>query len=167
MGNQRARSRGLRHGTRNKLSRAFRKKGVIPMSVYLRNYKVGDYVDVKCNSAVHKGMPYFQYHGQTGVVWDVTPHALGIELNKPLGNRIIKKRLHVRVEHVQQSRCREEFLQRRASNDAKKAEAKAAGKKVDCKRQPVGPRDSFVISKPKLETITAIPYDIVKEGILG
>mmetsp|Transcript_32775 Transcript_32775/g.39664 ORF Transcript_32775/g.39664 Transcript_32775/m.39664 type:complete len:168 (+) Transcript_32775:50-553(+) len=167
MGNQRARSRGLRHGTRNKLSRPFRGKGVIPMSTYLRCFKVGDYVDVKINSAVHKGMPYFQYHGQTGVIWDVTPHAVGIELNKPLGNRIIKKRLHVRIEHVQQSRCREEFLNRRASNDAKKAEAKAKGEKVDCKRQPQGPKPAEVIKNPVMETITAIPYDIVKEGILG
>merc|ERR1711874_211645 len=167
MGNQRARSRGLRHGTRNKLSRPFRGKGTINMSTYLRPFKVGDYVDVKINSAVHKGMPYFQYHGHTGVIWDITPRAVGVELNKPLGNKIIKKRLHVRVEHVQPSRCREEFLQRRASNDAKKAEAKAAGKKIDCKRQPDGPKGAEVIANPTIETITAIPYDIVKEGILG
>jgi large subunit ribosomal protein L21e len=33
----------------------------------------------------------------------------------------------VRVEHVQPSRCREDFLARRVSNDIKKAEAKKAG----------------------------------------
>lgn len=39
----------------------------------------------------------------------------------------MKKRIHVRVEHIVPSRCREEFLTRRASNDAAKAAAKAKG----------------------------------------
>jgi molecular chaperone DnaK (HSP70) len=49
-------------------------------------------------------------------------------------NRIIQKRIHVRIEHVQPSRCREEFIERRKSNDIKKAEAKARGETVDLKR---------------------------------
>eukprot|EP00959_Pyramimonas_sp_CCMP1952_P202925 4244037-Pyramimonas_sp.AAC.1 len=77
----------------------------------------------------------------------------------------MKKRLHVRVEHVVPSRCREEFLSRRASNDAQKKAAKAAGKKAVTARQPAGPRDGFVLAKCDLETVTAIPYDIVKEGV--
>jgi large subunit ribosomal protein L21e len=40
----------------------------------------------------------------------------------------------VRIEHVQPSRCREEFIERRKSNDIKKAEAKARGETVDLKR---------------------------------
>jgi large subunit ribosomal protein L21e len=39
-------------------------------------------VDVKVNAAVHKGMPFKFYHGRTGVVWNVTKRALGVELNK-------------------------------------------------------------------------------------
>lgn len=118
------------------------------------------------NAVQHKGMPYLCYHGRTGVVWNVTPRALGVELNKLVGNRIMKKRIHVRVEHVQPSRCREEFLARRASNDAKKAEAKAKGQKIDVRRQPEGPRDGFTVGVgADIETVTAIPYDIVREGI--
>ncbi|KDD73410.1 hypothetical protein H632_c2204p0 [Helicosporidium sp. ATCC 50920] len=45
---------GYRCGTRYKFARAFRSKGYIPLSVYLRTYKVGDYVDIKVNGAVHK-----------------------------------------------------------------------------------------------------------------
>mmetsp|Transcript_7669 Transcript_7669/g.47355 ORF Transcript_7669/g.47355 Transcript_7669/m.47355 type:complete len:133 (+) Transcript_7669:655-1053(+) len=84
-----------------------------------------------------------------------------------VGNRIIKKRFHARIEHVQLSRCREEFLKRRASNDLKKAEAKQRGEKIKdaLKRQPKGPREGFMVKNVKMETITAIPYDIVKEGI--
>jgi large subunit ribosomal protein L21e len=44
-----------------------------------------------------------------------------------IGNRQIKKRIHVRVEHVQPSRCRDDFLQRRTANDIKKAAAKKIG----------------------------------------
>ena len=44
-----------------------------------------------------------------------------------MGNRQIKKRIHVRVEHVQPSRCREDFLKRRVTNDLAKVAAKAAG----------------------------------------
>jgi hypothetical protein len=44
-----------------------------------------------------------------------------------IGNRIIKKRIHVRIEHVAPSRCREEFLERTKKNDAIKHEAKERG----------------------------------------
>lgn len=44
-----------------------------------------------------------------------------------VGGRIMRKRIHVRVEHVQPSRCREEFLNRRATNDAAKVAAKKNG----------------------------------------
>jgi hypothetical protein len=53
---------GLRARTRDLFSRGFRQKGFIPLTTYLRSYKVGDYVDVKVNSAVHKGMPFKYYH---------------------------------------------------------------------------------------------------------
>jgi Ribosomal protein L21e len=45
---------GLRSRTRDTFSRPFRGKGYINLSTYLRNYKIGDYVDIKVNSAVHK-----------------------------------------------------------------------------------------------------------------
>ena len=33
---------------------ARRQKGFIPLSTYLTTYKLGDYVDIKANAAVHK-----------------------------------------------------------------------------------------------------------------
>jgi large subunit ribosomal protein L21e len=33
------------------------------------------------------------------------------------------------------------------------------------KRLPKGPCDGFTLENVKMETITAIPYDIVKEGL--
>jgi hypothetical protein len=41
--------------------------------------------------------------------------------------RIIRKRIHVRIEHVQPSRCREDFLKRREENDTVKHDAKVKG----------------------------------------
>lgn len=45
---------GLRKGTRHMFTRGFRNHGYIPLTTYLRNYKVGDYIDVKVNAAIHK-----------------------------------------------------------------------------------------------------------------
>lgn len=345
------RGHGIRARTRDMLSKSFRKNGVIALTTYMRTFKIGDYVDIKADSAVQAGMPYKVYHGRTGRVWNVTKRAVGVEVNKqvrrrgrfrlaaiwgasaertgdtrawemvwrrwwrvriaapglaargerelhrikkqglrqaasawhtpaalhrgagsvlvacgertppafcvgdrlrigcgggwrgppmawwaepsPLSlsslarmtaralpvsgwslspacgrvrvgsdewdasgrvsrgwmrrdtepatpstaceltrcsglqvnGRIIRKRIHVRIEHVRPSRCREEFLARRESNDAKKAAAKKEGTKVDTKRKPAEPRGAMTLDACVLETITAIPYDIVREGV--
>lgn len=44
------------------------------------------------NGAVQKGMPYKAYHGRTGRVFNVTPHALGVTVNKRVRGKIIPKR---------------------------------------------------------------------------
>jgi hypothetical protein len=60
-----------------------------------------------------------------------------------IGNRVIRKRIHVRIEHVQPSRCREEFLRRKADNDRVKSEAKARGGTRPCLlMHPIMPRTS-------------------------
>ncbi len=33
------------------------------------------------------------------------------------------------------------------------------------KRMPVAPKDGFLLENVTMETITAIPYDIIKEGL--
>lgn len=114
-----------------------------------------------------QGMPHKFYHGKTGRVWNVTKRAIGVEMMKQVNGRYIKKRLHVRIEHVVPSRCREDFLQRSKANDKAKHDARVAGQPVPkTKRQPAGPRtEGFILENVQMDTITAIPYDIVKEGI--
>lgn len=73
---------GLRSRTRDTFSKGYRKSGVIPLTDTLRVFKIGDYVDVKVNSAVQAGMPHKFYHGKTGVVWNITKRAVGVEMNK-------------------------------------------------------------------------------------
>lgn len=108
---------GLRARTRDLFCKAFRKHGVTPLSKYLVNYKKGDYVDVIADGAIQRGMPHKFYHGKTGRVFNVTKHAVGVVVNKRVGVRIIPKRIHVRIEHVRMSSCREAFKSRVRAND--------------------------------------------------
>jgi large subunit ribosomal protein L21e len=64
-------------------------------------------------------------------------------------NRIEKKRINLKIEHVRASKCRKDFLKRVAQNDEVKRNAKKAGKRVPIeaiKRFPVGPKAAFVVS---------------------
>lgn len=81
-----------------------------------------------------------------------------------MNGRYIKKRIHVRVEHVSPSRCHDEFLRRCKENDEARHAAKVSGTPAPpMKRQPKGPRtEGFTLENVKMETITAVPYDILK-----
>ena len=136
---------GLRARTRDLFSKAFRKHGTIPLSKYLISYRKGDYVDIIADGSIQRGMPHKFYHGKTGRVFNVTTHALGVIVNKRVGNRIIPKRIHVRLEHVRMSNSREAFKERVRDNDKRKKEAKANGTRVDIKRQPVQQRGSQLV----------------------
>ena len=159
------RSNGYRCNTRDLFSRPFRKNGLPGLQTYLTTFKVGDYVDVKANSAIHKGMPHKFYHGRTGIVWNVTPRAVGVEINKQVGNRIIRKKIHVRIEHVQISKCREHFLKRVDENDKHKKlvkEGKAARKPL--KRNPGWPNAATLVKvqkSSKAENVTPRLYEFV------
>merc|ERR1711998_549058 len=155
-------SGGLRAGTRSLFARDFRCKGPTNLSTYLVNFKVGDYVDVVVNSAIHKGMPHKYYHGKTGRVFNVTPRAVGVEINKHVTPRgvIYKKRIHVRIEHVRKSRCREDFLRRVVENDLASKEFKKTGVKKLIKRQAGLPKPSKVVSLAEEPTeVTPLKYD--------
>ena len=125
-GNQK--STGKRARTRELYSKAFKTKGVPALTRYLKIYRIGDIVDIKCDPSIQNGMPYKCYHGKTGRVWNVTPRAVGVFLNKRVGCRYIMKKLLVRTEHVQHSTSRDGFLNRVKANDAAKTAAKKAGR---------------------------------------
>lgn len=152
---------GYRARTRHLFSRKFREHGAIKLSTYMKTYKVGDIVDIKANGAVHKGMPHKFYHGKTAIVFNVTKGAVGVIVNKKVGNRYMEKRVNIRIEHIQHSKCRDEFLQRVKKNAELTAEAKKNGTKVQLKRLPAGPRAAhFVSSKHNAPlTITPVPYE--------
>ena len=66
-------------------------------------------------------------YSRTGIVYNVTPRAVGVIINKIVGNRYIEKRVNIRVEHIRHSGCRQEFLDRVKRNTAVSAEAKKSG----------------------------------------
>lgn len=148
---------GYRNRTRDLFKKKFRKHGALATQTYLKTFKLGDIVDVVADSAIQKGMPHKYYHGKTGIVWNVTPRAIGVEVNKKLGNRILAKRIHVRLEHVRHSKCRQEFLDRVQANDAKRAAAKKAGEQVYLKRVPPQPLKAETVKTSKTELLTVYP----------
>merc|ERR1712157_13221 len=95
-------SYGLRSGTRDLFSKSFRKHGHEHLTTYLVNYKVGDFVDVVVNSAIHKGMPHKYYHGKTGRVFNVTPRAVGVEINKHVTPKGDHEEAHPRPHRARQ-----------------------------------------------------------------
>ncbi|ODV93024.1 hypothetical protein PACTADRAFT_52205 [Pachysolen tannophilus NRRL Y-2460] len=151
-------SRGYRSGTRYAFQRDFKKHGAIPLSTYLKIYKVGDIVDIKANGSIQKGMPHKYYHGKTGIVYNVTKSSVGVIINKIVGNRYIEKRVNLRVEHVKHSACRQEFLNRVKENAAKRLEARSTGTKVQLKRKPAQPREARVVSGAAT-TLAPVPYE--------
>ncbi|KAF8566191.1 hypothetical protein P879_06223 [Paragonimus westermani] len=156
-------TKGYRRGTRHLFSRAFRRHGPLPTSVYMRVYKRGDIVDIKGDGGVQKGMPHKCYHGRTGRVYNVTPHALGVIVNKRVGKRIIPKRINVRIEHVKPSKCREDFLRRVKENDLKRKEAKISKIYIELKRQPAQPRPAHIVKTKnnKVVTVHPLPYELI------
>eukprot|EP01121_Diplochlamys_sp_Union-15-3_P008668 TRINITY_DN231_c0_g1_i2.p1 TRINITY_DN231_c0_g1~~TRINITY_DN231_c0_g1_i2.p1 ORF type:complete len:163 (-),score=4.91 TRINITY_DN231_c0_g1_i2:49-537(-) len=148
---------GYRARTRHMFAQPFRRHGFPGVSKYLVAYKRGDYVDIKGNGAVQKGMPHKYYHGRTGIVWNVTPRAVGVAVNKKVNNRIVVKRIHVRIEHVSKSRSREEFQNRIKHIRDLRAQAKKDGKTVPkelTKRLPTQPRNGEIVQrKSVVETV--------------
>lgn len=107
-------------------------------------------------------MPYKAYHGKTGRVYNVTPHAVGIIVNKRVRGKILAKRINVRIEHIQHSKCREDFLRRVKENELKLKGAKEKGKWVNLKRQPKPPRNGLVLKDPPQPVALApIPYEFI------
>mmetsp|Transcript_5763 Transcript_5763/g.9819 ORF Transcript_5763/g.9819 Transcript_5763/m.9819 type:complete len:164 (+) Transcript_5763:86-577(+) len=151
---------GYRARTRDLFSKGFREKGMPNLSTYLKTYRLGDIVDIKANAAIQKGMPHKFYHGKTGTVFNVTPRAIGVIVNKRVNTRIIPKRIHVRVEHVSHSKCRLDFLNRVKENEAKRAAARKSGKPLTAgalRRLPRQPARGFLVSAKKTEVLTIRP----------
>jgi large subunit ribosomal protein L21e len=156
---------GKRARTRDLFARPFRKHGPVHLSQYLQTFKVGEYVDVKANGSIQAGMPFKFYHGKTGKIWNVTPRAVGVVVNKQVRNRIIPKKIHVRVEHVQKSDCQMDVKARMQQVlDIRKWNKENPEKKKSYpKRLPAQPDTGFTLTMKhkKLVTVDPVPYEIL------
>eukprot|EP00993_Chasmostoma_nieuportense_P005253 NODE_5883_length_598_cov_133.025478_g5718_i0.p1 GENE.NODE_5883_length_598_cov_133.025478_g5718_i0~~NODE_5883_length_598_cov_133.025478_g5718_i0.p1 ORF type:complete len:182 (+),score=29.99 NODE_5883_length_598_cov_133.025478_g5718_i0:67-546(+) len=127
---------GKRRGTRSMFAKKHRQHGRPTLSNYLAVIKMGDYVDVKVDGSVAKGMPHKYYHGRTGTVCNVTPRGLSVLINKRVRHRIIRKKICIRHEHVRKSRCQEDFKARVKHNEM--VRQTGVGKRI--KRLPEQPK---------------------------
>jgi large subunit ribosomal protein L21e len=147
---------GYRAATRTLFKKAFKTNGRCNTSTYLRTFKRGDYVDIKVDSSIHKGMPHKHYHGRTGVIFNVNKRAVGLEVNKLVNGRCIKKRIHVAIPHIHKSKCQDEIIRRVKENEATK---KAGGEKVSLKRVNTQPKAGYMFSLADAPTtMQATPY---------
>ena len=155
-----AKSYGCKRRTRHKFRKGFKMHGAIHISKTLTAYKTGDIVDIVVDGAIHKGMPHKYYHGRTGRVFNVNPRSIGVIVNKQVRQRIIPKRIHVRVEHLKLSTSRQSFLNRCKENDKVliwlmklKTEANKKGIRISTKRQVAQPAGMIDIAKPEIELL--------------
>ncbi len=61
-------SEGFRSGTRYKLKKHPREKGLYPITRALKQFENGQIVHVKLDPSVQKGMPHPKFHGKTGKI---------------------------------------------------------------------------------------------------
>ena len=152
---------GYRGKTRHLFKRPFRCNGAEHLSTYMKQYKKGMFVDIVANGSIHKGMPHKFYHGRTGRVFDISPNSIGVIVNKQVRNRIVEKRIHVRVEHLRISTCNANFKKHvKAVEEAKRKEPE---KKQNTKRLPVGPQPEQKIVVDKDSVIKFYNPDFRRE----
>lgn len=82
---------------------------------------------LESQSMAYLKKPHYSLCSRTGIVYNVTPSAVGVIVYKVVGNRYIEKRVNIRVEHIRHSKCRQEFLDRVKKNHDLHAEAKTKG----------------------------------------
>lgn len=104
-------------------------------------------------------MPFKYYHGRTGVVFNITKRAIGVDVKKEVNGRVLNKRIHVAVPHVNHSKCRDEIIRRKRENEAAKDAARKGGERVNLKREPKQPKKAFFVEmQGEPETIQPTPY---------
>ncbi|KAI3380690.1 hypothetical protein SNEBB_004461 [Seison nebaliae] len=108
-------------------------------------------------------MPHKVYHGKTGRVFNVTKRAIGVIVNKKVRGRIIPKKVNVRVEHINHSKCRTDFLDRVKRNEQIKLKVKKGEIEFqNLKRIPKQPLKGHVVEvKANKELIKPIKYEFI------
>jgi len=83
------RTKGIRVGTRRKLSKGPRERGKISIGSFLQKFKIGDAVFIRPEPAYHKGMPYKRFFGKYAKVVEKRGKSYVVEVSD--GN--MKKKL--------------------------------------------------------------------------
>lgn len=59
-------SHGPRAGSRKKMTKRVKQKGMPTVNSVLKEFNIGDLAAVKINPSVHSGIPFHNFHGYTG-----------------------------------------------------------------------------------------------------
>lgn len=59
-------SHGPRSGSRRKMTKKIKEKGMPTVNRMLQSFEVGDLAAITIEPAIHKGMPHHGFHGYTG-----------------------------------------------------------------------------------------------------
>ncbi len=127
----------------------------------MKQYKKGMFVDIVANGSIHKGMPHKFYHGRTGKVFDISPNSIGVIVNKQVRNRIVEKRIHVRVEHLRISTCNANF--KKHVKEVEERKRKNPDNKQLTKRLPTAPAEEQKIEVKKDSDIKFYNPDFRRE----
>ena len=94
------RSQGLRSGSRHKLSRRARERGLSPITRILEQYGVGESVNIVIDPSIQRGQPHHRFHGLTGTVIRMQGKACVVSTNE--GDAV--KQLIIRPEHLRRAK---------------------------------------------------------------
>jgi large subunit ribosomal protein L21e len=86
------RSRGFRSKSRYKMKKHVRKKGALPVSRVIQEFKVGDTVSIVMEPSVQKGQPHPRFHGKTGVVREKRGESYLVEISDGNAKKIVISR---------------------------------------------------------------------------
>ena len=93
------RSQGLRSGSRHKMSRPIRERGLSPITHSLQTFNDGDMVSIGIYPSFHKGQPHHRFQGLTGKINRNQGKAYVVRTR--VGN--MDKDLIVRPEHLRKA----------------------------------------------------------------
>jgi len=87
-------SKGKMHGTRRKM----RKRGDVSPNDFLKEFEIGESVQLDIEPSSHRGMPHPRFQGKIGKVVDRSGDSYRVKLKE--GNK--EKEMNVKPEHLKQ-----------------------------------------------------------------
>ncbi len=91
------RSKGSRTGTRQKLLKKNREKGVLSVSRIIQKFEIGDSVHIDIDPSIQKGQPHPRFHGKTGRVVEKRGRSYLVEVMDGNAKKILISRpVHLR-----------------------------------------------------------------------
>jgi large subunit ribosomal protein L21e len=90
-------SNGTRSGSRSKLTKKIKERGMPKVNDLLKTFEIGDTVAVVVNPAVQKGMPFHNFQGRTGKITGVQGNCYVLKLK--IGNterKVISAPVHLK-----------------------------------------------------------------------